>query len=72
MTQLIQNNPVPARLVSKDFRMAASVAWFGLQLRDSKLVPDKSLNHIASFAKEAIDKDNKEERELVKLIEATK
>ncbi len=72
MTQLIPNNLTPAKLMSKDFRLAASVAWFGLQLRDSKLVPDKSLNHIASFAKEAIDKDNKEETELVKLIEATK
>ncbi|WP_222165003.1 VWA domain-containing protein [Edaphocola aurantiacus] len=72
MTQLIPNNLTPAKLISKDFRLAASVAWLGLQLRDSKLVPDKSLNHIASFAKEAIDKDNKEETELVKLIEATK
>ncbi|MNE83504.1 hypothetical protein D3C80_1803240 [compost metagenome] len=72
MTQLSPNNLTLSKLMSKDFRLAASVAWFGLQLRDSKLVPDKSLNHIASFAKEAIDKDNKEERELVKLIEATK
>lgn len=72
MTQLIPNNVIPAKMVSKDFRLAASVAWFGLQLRDSKLVPDKSLNHIASFAKETIDRDNKEEKELVKLIEAAK
>ncbi|MNS06648.1 Ferrienterobactin receptor precursor [compost metagenome] len=71
MTQLIPNNLTPSKLMSKDFRLAASVAWFGLQLRDSKLVPDKSLNHIASFAKEAIDKDNEEETELVELIEAT-
>jgi len=72
MTQLIPNNLTPSKLMSKDFRLAASVAWFGLQLRNSKLVPDKSLNHIASFATEAIDRDNKEETELVKLIEATK
>lgn len=70
ITQNIHNTPVPLSQASKDFKLAASVAWFGLQLRDSKLIPDKSLHHIAQFAREAIDKKNAEEAELLKLIEA--
>ena len=70
ITQNIHNMQVPLSQASKDFKLAASVAWFGLQLRDSKLVPDKSLYHIAQFAKEAIDQKNKEEAELLKLIES--
>lgn len=72
IVQNIDGQALPLELASKDFKLASSIAWFGLSLRDSKLVPDKSIQHIFSFTKEAIDKNKKEEVELVELIEAVK
>ncbi len=37
--------------VSNDFRLATTVAWFGLKLRDSKLVPDKTTESILEWGK---------------------
>ncbi|WP_447641073.1 MULTISPECIES: YfbK domain-containing protein [Chitinophagaceae] len=39
--------------VSTDFRLATTVAWFGLKLRDSKLVPNKSTHSILEWGKSA-------------------
>jgi hypothetical protein len=36
---------------SEDFRFAASVAWFGLKLRDSELITNKSIENIISAGK---------------------
>lgn len=57
---------------SKDFKLAAAIAWFGLKLRDSKLVEDKSTTSILKLAKQGVDINNKEEAELLKMIEAVK
>ncbi|PZP42486.1 MAG: VWA domain-containing protein, partial [Pseudopedobacter saltans] len=37
--------------LSPDYRLATTVAWFGLKLRDSKLVPDKSTKDILNWGK---------------------
>ncbi|WP_449386938.1 YfbK domain-containing protein [Chryseobacterium lineare] len=43
--------------VSTDFKFASAVAWFGLVLRDSKLIKKKSLTDIESLAKQNTGKD---------------
>lgn len=48
---------------SGDFKFAAAVAWFGLKLRNSKLVPDKKSADIIKLAKEASLKDKEGYRE---------
>jgi Ca-activated chloride channel homolog len=42
---------------SGDFKFAAAVAWFGLKLRDSKLVPDKKTADILKLARDSKLKD---------------
>ncbi|MFT4203788.1 MAG: von Willebrand factor type A domain-containing protein [Chitinophagaceae bacterium] len=37
--------------VSQDYRLATTVAWFGLKLRDSKLLPTKSTKDILNWGK---------------------
>ncbi|MFP9099268.1 YfbK domain-containing protein [Flavobacterium sp. RHBU_24] len=48
---------------SGDFKFAAAVAWFGLKLRDSKLVPDKKAAAIIQLARDANLKDKEGYRE---------
>ncbi|MFY7816054.1 MAG: vWA domain-containing protein, partial [Chryseobacterium taeanense] len=43
--------------VSADFKFASSVAWFGLVLRDSKLIKKKSMTEIENLAKQNKGKD---------------
>ncbi|AWG23488.1 VWA domain-containing protein [Flavobacterium faecale] len=56
---------------SSDFKFAASVAWFGLQLRDSKLVSNKDLEAIETLASTGLSDDKGGYRaEFIRLIEA--
>ena len=71
----------PVNLLSGDdlknasaaFKFASSVAWFGLKLRDSKLITDKESSHIVDLAKQGIknDKDGYK-AEFVRLVESVK
>ncbi|WP_197429433.1 YfbK domain-containing protein [Flavobacterium rakeshii] len=54
---VIENKPVELDEASSDFKFAASVAWFGLKLRDSKLIPSKSSKKIKKLGKEGIKND---------------
>jgi len=54
---VIENEPVELDKASTDFKFAASVAWFGLKLRDSELIPSKSSKKIEKLAKEGIKND---------------
>ncbi len=54
---VIENKPVELDEASADFKFAASVAWFGLKLRDSELIPSKSSKKIKKLAKEGIKND---------------
>lgn len=58
---------------STDFKFSTAVAWFGLKLRDSKLVADQEWQHIIDWGKEATGKTEDEEKieflELLKEME---
>jgi Ca-activated chloride channel family protein len=56
---------------SAGFKFSTAVAWFGLKLRDSQLVTDKSSAAIAQLAREglAYDQDGYK-AEFIRLVEA--
>ena len=56
---------------SEDFKFTTAVAWFGLKLRDSKLVANKTSNDIKALALQGktIDKEGYK-AEFIRLIEA--
>ncbi|KOS08293.1 hypothetical protein AM493_09470 [Flavobacterium akiainvivens] len=58
MTEVAQNKAVPMAKASADFKFASAVAWFGLKLRGSKLVPDTATQHILHLAKEGLKNDD--------------
>ncbi|MFP5439793.1 MAG: von Willebrand factor type A domain-containing protein [Bacteroidia bacterium] len=53
----IADTAVPMNIASGDFKFAAAVAWFGLKLRDSKLVPNKDTEAIKKLATEGLPND---------------
>ena len=71
--QTIANKSTDLKNASVDFKFASSVAWFGLKLRDSKLITDKESSHIVDLAKQGIknDKDGYK-AEFVRLVESVK
>lgn len=71
--QTIANKSTDLKNASADFKFASSVAWFGLKLRDSKLITDKETSHIVDLAKQGIknDKDGYK-AEFVRLVESVK
>lgn len=57
---------------SDDFNFAAAVAWFGLKLRDSDLIPNKKTEDIKALAKKGIMNDpDGYKAEFVRLVETT-
>ncbi len=73
MVNVIADKPVNLDKTSDDFKFCASVAWFGLKLRDSKYISDKSLDNIRKLAKNSIGKDDEGYKaEMVRLIDAMK
>jgi Ca-activated chloride channel family protein len=68
--QIIADKAVPLNSTSGDFKFAAAVAWFGLKLRDSKLVPDKSTEAIKNLAKQGLQNDPEGYRaEFIRLVD---
>ncbi len=69
MVQVIGHKPIALAASSTGFKLAASVAWFGLKLRDSDLIPDKRTSAIIELALQGIvdDKDGYKS-ELVRLM----
>ena len=57
MVQVIENKPVLLASASDDFRFSAAVAWFGLKLRESKLITNTSLDDIKKLAQQGITND---------------
>ncbi len=73
INQVIKNSDESIESASPDFKFASSVAWFGLVLRDSKLIDKKDLNNIETLAKEGKDKDEEGYKsEFIRLIETYK
>ena len=71
MIQTIEDKNKSLATTTEDFKFSAAVAWFGLKLRDSKLVPDKNRNEIVKLSKQALSKDPEGYKaEFVRLVEA--
>ncbi|WP_323809033.1 vWA domain-containing protein [Chryseobacterium formosus] len=73
ISQIVKNSDYRMATASPDFKFATSVAWFGLVLRDSKLITKKGLNEIESLAKQGISRDEDGYRsEFIKLVQKYK
>ncbi|MGG7437152.1 vWA domain-containing protein [Chryseobacterium arthrosphaerae] len=72
ITKVIKKSDMAAK-ESSDFKFASSVAWFGLALRDSKLIKNKNIGKIKQLAKEGKGKDKEGYRaEFIELTEKYK
>ena len=72
MVQVIQNKSVSLDKASADLKFSAAVAWFGLKLRDSKLIADKSSEDIANLARQGMSNDREGYKaEFVRLVETS-
>ena len=71
MIETIKNNVLLLDKTSDDFKFSAAVAWFGLKLRDSKLVTNKTSKDIKALALQGKSKDEDGYRsEFIRLVEA--
>jgi Ca-activated chloride channel family protein len=71
MVQVIENKVNALETASSGFKFSTAVAWFGLKLRDSKLVTNKSSADIKKLAREGLDVDNDGYKaEFIRLVEA--
>lgn len=55
--KVIPNVTTVLNSTSGDFKFAAAVAWFGLKLRDSELIPNKTSQDIINLAKQGAYND---------------
>src|SRR5690554_7936880 len=58
MVHTVANRAFSLKQVSKDFKFASAVAWFGLKLRDSTLLTNKERTDIVKLAREGVQNDN--------------
>jgi Ca-activated chloride channel homolog len=73
MVQVIENKSNLLQNASNDLKFSSAVAWFGLKLRDSKLVDNKSSDDIKNLAKLGLNNDiDGYKAEFIRLIEAVK
>ena len=73
MVKVIENKSIPLKNSSDDFKFSTAVAWFGLKLRDSNLVPNKTTEDIKKLAKEGLSNDDEGYKaEFVRLVETVK
>ncbi|OJX54520.1 MAG: VWA domain-containing protein [Flavobacterium sp. 38-13] len=73
LTNVVGNKSIPLNAASNDFKFSAAVAWFGLKLRDSNLIPNKSLNDIKKLAKEGLSNDEEGYKaEFIRLVDSVK
>jgi Ca-activated chloride channel family protein len=71
MIQTIQNQSVALVNSSKDFKFSSAVAWFGLKLRDSKLIANASTSEIKNLAKSGLASDDEGYKaEFLRLVES--
>lgn len=70
MIQTTENKSVVLDGASEDFKFSAAVAWFGLKLKDSKLVAVKDSSSILKLTKQGLSKDSEGYKaEFVRLVE---
>lgn len=71
IVQTIENQVVNLENCSEDFRFCTAVAWFGLKLRNSKLITNRNKKDILELAKKSKAKDTDGYRsEFIRLVEA--
>lgn len=71
MVRVIENKSNEMANSSNDLKFSAAVAWFGLKLRDSKFVSNKSMSDIKKLAKEGLAYDDQGYRaECIRLMDA--
>ncbi|SFD01515.1 vWA domain-containing protein [Flavobacterium phragmitis] len=73
MAQVIENKSIALNKASDDMKFSTAVAWFGLKLRDSKLIADKSSEEIVKLAKQGNSNDDEGYKaEFIRLVETNK
>lgn len=73
MVQIIENKSVALDKSSDDMKFSSAVAWFGLKLRDSKLITSKSSDEIIKLAKQGNSNDIEGYKaEFIRLVEGAK
>lgn len=71
LTKVVKNSDLSMAQTSPDYKFAASVAWFGLVLRQSKLIKEKDLHKIEDLAIEGKNTDEEGYRsEFIRLVES--
>ncbi|TPG42258.1 vWA domain-containing protein [Flavobacterium pectinovorum] len=71
MVNVIENKTVVLSKASDDFKFSTAVAWFGLKLRDSKLISNKSSDDILKLAKQGVSKDSEGYKaEFIRLVQS--
>jgi Ca-activated chloride channel family protein len=71
MVQTIENKSSLLQNTSDDFKFSNAVAWFGLKLRDSKLITNSSSKDIIALAKQGLANDAEGYKaEFIRLVEA--
>ncbi len=72
MVQVIEDKVTPVANTSNDLKFSSAVAWFGLKLRDSKFISNKSMSDIKKLASEGLAYDDQGYRaEFIRLMEAS-
>lgn len=73
MVHTVANRASSLKQASKDFKFASAVAWFGLKLRDSKLITNKESTDIVKLAREGVQNDTDGYKaEFIRLVESVK
>lgn len=71
MVQTIENKSSLLQNTSDDFKFSNAVAWFGLKLRDSKLIGNSSSKDIIALAKQGLSNDSEGYKaEFIRLVES--
>ena len=71
MVQTIENKAINLENCSEDFKFCSAVAWFGLKLRDSKLITNKNKKDILELATNSKSNDIDGYRsEFIRLVES--
>jgi Ca-activated chloride channel family protein len=71
--QVVKNSNASISGSSEDFKFASSVAWFGLILRNSKLISNTDLKEVEKLSKKGKGQDDEGYRaEFVRLVESYK
>jgi Ca-activated chloride channel family protein len=73
MIKVIPNKAALLQTTSDDFKFCTAVAWFGLKIRDSKLITNKSSEDIIKLAKQGVINDSEGYKaEFIRLVETVK